>query len=344
MNAVQGFEMNWSRFIGTKYSIACNSGTSALHMALLAAGVSKGDEVIVPALSPVMPAFAVLYCGATPVFVDVDFQMFNIDRDVLVRKVTPKTKVIIVVHLYGLNYYGQHGPIKLGPIVIADSAECVLPNMGCGGDMIVHSFEASKHLSTGEGGMVSTNNEHYAELVRKYGGLGYKHLTADLGRTQADPDTFHDPNYKRHELVGYNYRMSPLCAEVGGRQLPTLDSTIRRRQAIALSYRQAIEGCEWLIPQKGSPNSYFTYAVTFERTDITWKQFYNRFKELSGGETFYAAWSLPWREPALAMYAGNCPVAESLQKKMMQFKTNYPTLREAEDMAEALRKTWRSFE
>ena len=336
---VQQFEEEWCKFIGVKYAIAHNSGTSALHTCLLAAGVGKGDEVIVPALSPIMPAFAVIYCGATPVFADVRKDTFNIDSWDISKKINEKTKAIVIVHLYGLpsSSWGFSGPI-----VIEDSAECVLPDMKIKGDMAIFSFERTKHLSTGEGGMAVTNNPELAEKIRKFGGIGYKHLTAELGRTEANPDTFHDPDYKRHDTIGYNYRMSELCAYEGYCEMESLTERIGDRQQQAKLYGEAIKGCEWLRPQfvpEGYRHSYFTYAVVLERDDIKWKDFYNKFKELSG-DTFYAAWSLPYQEPALAGYKGDCPVAEYLQPRMMQFKTNHYEPK----LAEALNKTIRWFE
>ena len=341
---VQQFEEEWCKYIGVKYAIAHNSGTSALHTCLLTAGVGKGNKVIVPALSPIMPAFAVLYCGATPVFVDVEADTFNIDWIDVREKITKKTKAIIAINLYGLptsiKFFSPY------IMVIEDSAECVLPDMKIRGDMAIFSFERTKHLSTGEGGMAVTNDPELTMWIRKFGGLGYKHLTAELGRTEADPDTFHDPDYKRHDCVGYNYRMSELCGEIGYYFMPSLNFKIGMRQQQAKLYDDAIRDCKWLRPQfvpEGYPHSYFTYAVVLERDDIKWKDFYNKFKELSG-DTFYAAWGLPYQEPALKDYTGDCPVAEYLQPRMMQFKTNYKTTKEAEQKADALNKTIRWFE
>ena len=342
---VQRFEEEWCKYIGVKYAIAHNSGTSGLHTCLLAAGVGKGDEVIVSALSPIMPAFAVLYCGATPVFADVREATFNIDWTDVDRKVTNKTKAIIGINLYGLPMT-DFLPYCIKRIVIEDSAECVLPDMKIRGNMAIFSFERTKHLSTGEGGMAVTNEPELAKWIRKFGGIGYKHLTAELGRTEANPDIFHDPHYKRHDCVGYNYRMSELCAQEGWQFMTTLFLAIRKRQQIAKLYDDAIKDCGWVRPQfipEGYEHSYFTYAVVLERDDSKWKDFYNKFKELSG-DTFYAAWSLPYQEPALAGLTGDCPVAEYLQPRMMQFKTNYKTIKEAEQKADALNKTIRWFE
>ena len=341
---VQQFEEEWCNFIGVKYAIAHNSGTSALHTCLLAAGVGKGDEVIVPALSPIMPAFAVIYCGATPVFADVETDTFNVNWMSVREKITIKTKAIIAINLYGLPTLIKWFSLHIA--IIEDSAECVLPYMKIRGAMAIFSFEKTKHLSTGEGGMVVTDDAVLAERIRKFGGLGYKHLTAELGRVEANPDTFHDPDYKRHDCVGYNYRMPELCAEKGYQSMPFLKQLISARQEIAKLYAEAIKGCMWLRPQfvpEGYQHSYFTYAVVLERDDIKWKDFYNKFKKLSG-DTFYAAWSLPYQEPALASYTGDCPVAEYLQPRMMQFKTNYKSMQEAEQKAETLNKTWRYFE
>ncbi len=343
---VQQFEEWTCKQFNVKYAVALNSGTSALHVALMALGVGKGDEVIVPALSPTMPAFAVVYCGATPVFADIDTETFNISQEDAYEKTTSKTAAIIAVNLYGL-------PADIDKLcykaVIEDSAESIGTRyngefVGTRGDMGIFSFEKSKHLSIGEGGMLVTDNDILATSARKFGGLGYKNLTASQPIRNSDPSTFQDPDYKRHDTVGYNYRMAEPCAFIGFEKSIGLADLVETRVKIAELYRDAIKEFDWLVPQSGfENNSFFTYAFRLDRDDIKWIDFYNKFKEVSHGETFYAAWSIPYQEPALSMYKGNCPIAEKYQKQMIQMKTNYKDLDEAQRLADCLMLTGRFF-
>jgi perosamine synthetase len=348
-------EQQFAARFGRKYAIAHNSGTSALDTCLRAAGVGPGDEVISPALTVVMDAFATLYTGATPVFADVDLGTFNIDPEDVRRRITPRTKAIIPVSLYGL-------PADLDPImemaaahnltVIEDNAQCVLGTYkgrlaGTLGHLAEFSFENSKHLSVGEGGMVITNDPLLAERVRKIAGIGYKNLMPDGGRIKLNEDVFQDPDYKRHDTLGWNYRLPELCAAVGVAQLERVEEIITRHQTIAQFYGEALSGCDWMIPQsvpEGYTHTYWSYAVRYEglaALSLPWKTFYHRYKEL-GGDGFYAAWSVPYEEPALQGlgYArGLCPRAEELQGKIMQFKANYRDLELAQAKAKALKKT-----
>ena len=209
-------EDKFSKSIGAKYAIAHNSGTATLHTCLAAAGVGPGDEVISPAHTVIMCTFAILHQNATPVYADIEPDTFNIDPDDIERKITKRTKAIIAVHMHGLpcdmtrimNIAKKHNIV-----VIEDSAQCVMGSIngkytGLLGDMASFSFETKKHLSAGEGGMVITNNKKYATVVRKVGGLGYKTLAADQALRAILPEEFQNPNYKRHDTVGWNYRMN----------------------------------------------------------------------------------------------------------------------------------------
>ena len=198
----QEFEEKFCEKFGVDYSVAINSATSGLHAALAAAGVGPGDEVIQPSVTVIMDAYATLYLGATPVFVDINPETWNIDVNEIEKSITEKTKAIIVVSLYGL-------PVDIDPImdlarkhnitVIDDSAETVLSDYkgkysGTCADIGVFSFEKTKHITSGsEGGMVVTNSEELAKKVRKFGGIGYKNLTATAGRTSLASSIFQNP-------------------------------------------------------------------------------------------------------------------------------------------------------
>ncbi len=350
-------EQEFSRKFGRMYGIAHNSGTSALHTCLRAAGVAPGDEVISPGLTVMMDTFATMFVGATPVYADIDPETFNIDPDCVRKAITDKTKAIIAVHLYGL-------PADMKPImelvdgtditVIEDSAQCMLGYSdkhrlaGTTGHLSCFSFENSKHISVGEGGMVLTNDKLLAEGVRKSAGLGFSNLTASSGRVRANDEIFQSPDYLRHNAVGYNYRMPELNAAVALAQLERIDAIVGRRELIAEYYKEAIEGCDFLIPQKvpeGYTNSYWTFAMQYTGVSgCSWQDFRKTYIK-HGGDGFYGAWQVPYKEPVMYFhrYRGRCLVAEDVQKKMMQLKTNYQDMQVANAKAFALKKTIEGF-
>ena len=335
----QEFEEKFCEKFGVDYSVAINSATSGLHAALAAAGVGPGDEVIQPSVTVIMDAYATLYLGATPVFVDINPETWNIDVNEIEKSITEKTKAIIVVSLYGL-------PVDIDPImdlarkhnitVIDDSAETVLSDYkgkysGTCADIGVFSFEKTKHITSGsEGGMVVTNSKELAEKVRKFGGIGYKNLTATAGRTSLASSVFQNPNYERFDSMGYNYRMNLVTAACGLANFEILDQLIDRRKEIGSMFLEAVDGCSWIKTQKVEDyceHSYYTFAFLYEHTEISWDQFYNTYIEM-GGDGFYACWKNPYLEPSLKSKFSivSCPIAEEYQKKLMCFKTNYRDL------------------
>jgi len=348
------FEEAFAKKFGVNFAIGVNSGTSALHSALFAVGVNPGDEVIVPPITFAAPAFAVLQQGAVPVFADVDPETFNIDPEDIKKKITDKTKAIIPVALYGLPcdmdaIMAIAGENKL--MVIEDNAECYLGRykgklVGTIGHMSIFSFERSKHMTTGNGGMIITNDEELAVRVRKFSVLGYSTLTANQASYKSSKDTIQQPDFLRHEFAGYNYRLPEICAAMGLAQLEKLEIFVEKRQKIAEIYSEAVKDCEWLVPQKTSEcyvNTYWTYVLKLqgEKLGISWLDFRKTFLE-EGGDRFYGAWAVIYIEPAfknLGYKKGLCPIAEDLQKRLIQLKTNYETLAEAEKQATVLKKT-----
>jgi len=356
----QRLEEKFAEKFGVKYAIGVNSGTSALHCCLAAMGIGPGDEVIVPPLTFISPAFAVLYLGGVPVFADIDPDTFTIDPEDIRKKITPRTKAIIPVALYGL-------PADMDPImeiaasnnlfVLEDSAESILGKYkgsfsGTIGDMGIFSFERSKHITTGNGGMIITNNEELAERARRFSVLGYSSLKAGAYETKPSKDVIQDPDFSRHLFVAPNYRLPEVCAAMALAQLEKLDDFVKMRMEIAKLYNEAVQDCEWLKPQKtpeGLINSYWTYAMKLEGGDreISWQDFRKAYLE-EGGDRFYAAWKLSYMEPALAgmefkennikYEKGLCPVAEGIQPKLIQLKTNYGRIEYAKEQASALER------
>ncbi len=362
---------------GVNFAITVNSATSGLHAALAACEVKPGDEVILPALTVVMCGYAVIQAGATPVFADVDNKTFVIDISDVERKITPKTKAIMVVNLYGLMVdmdKVMEIARKHNLYVIEDCAQAFLSTddkdriAGTVGHIGVYSFENSKHMSTGDGGIVVTNSELLAERVRKFAGMGFKNIKANFGQVRKNKDILQDPQYLRHDTFGFNYRLTELAAAVGLGQLERLDDLVSLRQKMAQKFITAIEetGCTYLIPQQvpaGYINSYFTFAARFEGLEqkgITWYDFRKKFVEY-GKDGIYSAWALVYNEPCMQMlneegrffkdiegqgvyHKGylqeiNCPMAEELQPKLMQFPTNQGSEADMDIQVNALRNT-----
>ncbi|MGA1823436.1 MAG: DegT/DnrJ/EryC1/StrS family aminotransferase [bacterium] len=374
---VQRLEKKFCETFDIKYAVAHNSGTSSLHSCLVASGVGAGDEVISPAQTVIMNSFVILHQNAIPVYADIDPHTFNINPADIERKITKKTKAIIAVHMHGLPADMDsimQIALKYNINVIEDSAQCVLGKIngrlaGTIGHLASWSFETKKHLSIGEGGMVTTNDPEMATIVRKHGGLGYKTLRADQSLRQLLPTEFQDPDYKRHDTLGWNYRMNEISAALGLAQLERMEFLVSRRKKIAQLYLDIFDDCDWIIPQKtpdGYENSYWTFTVKYEglkKFGVPWKKFYTLHKE-NGGDGFYGGLSVCYKElvmlnkPFLEKYLpksslynnsfdykdGLCPVAEEIQPKMMQFKTNYRDLTQAKEKIEILRKTIKQIE
>jgi perosamine synthetase len=363
------FETAFSEKVGSKYAVTFNSGTSTLHAALYAMDVFAGDEVIIPPLTVISNVDVIFAQGAIPVFADIDPNTFNIDPEDIKRKITPKTKAIMPVSLYGLS-------CDLDPIikiakennigVINDAAEA-FGSLYKGqkiseiADISSYSTENSKHITTGDGGIVVTNDENYAIKMRKFGSLGYAAMTSGDGRIRINKDIFQDPSYSRHDDVGLNYRMPEVAAALGLAQTERLEHFVDLRISIANLFSEVIKNCDYLIPQhtpEGYLNSYWTFTLKYERDDVSWKDFRAKYVEL-GGDGIYAAWKLSYQEKVMATKAykriaphyyqnleypdGICPIAEKIQPKLMQFVTNYGSIDDAKPFVEALAKTIRYF-
>lgn len=368
----QKLEKAFARKIGAKYGVALNSGTSTLHAAIEAAGVQPGDEVISPAITVMMDTSATLHANAVPVYVDVDPETFTIDPKDLERQISSKTKVIITVGIYGLS--PNMNPImkiarKHNIVVIEDNAQCFMNTYkdrmaGTIGHMSSYSFENTKHISCGEGGIVLTDNEKYAEMARKIGGHGFKNLKAEEGRIRLNADEFQNPDYKRHDELGWNYRLNEFSAAIALAQLERGEELVDMRIKSARMFMDVIADTDYLIPQEvpeDYTHSYYTLGVLYkgeEGIGVSWNDFRKAYVE-AGGDGIYGAWSVPYLEPLMRerkyvkrcpwVYEnvyyeqGLCPVAECIQKQLMQFKTNYRDMKLAEMKADILHKVIKKF-
>ncbi len=247
---VREFEQLFAEKHGVKHAIAVTSATTALHLALVALGVGKGDEVIVPAFTWVSTANIVLYCGARVVFVDIDTATFNLDVLDLETKITSKTKAIIPVHLFGLC--ADIDAIKaIAPnIPIVEDGACAAGAMYKGkyagnlGDIGCFSFHPRKSITTGEGGMLTTNDDGIAEKLS---------MLRNHGASVSEEQRHHGPKpyiLPDFNMVGYNYRMTDLQGAVGVVQIKKLDHFISERQNWADFYIKELAGIDWLLTPK----------------------------------------------------------------------------------------------
>jgi len=342
-----------------KFAITANSGTSTLHMALNAFGVGPGDEVIIPALTVAMCGFAVWQCGATPVYADVLPNTFLIDPIDVKRKISKKTKAIMPVHMYG-NMCDMNEIMKIskehGLFVVEDCAECFLATddrgrkSGTIGHVGSWSFENSKHISTGDGGIVVTDDEDLATRMRQFGGVGFKNIGASTGKVRIDRNKFQDPNYERHNMLAYNYRMPELCAAVGLAQCERMEEFVNLRIKMAEGYLDIIKNSELFVPQhvqKGYKNTYWTFAAQFmgQNHGIKWQEFRKKYMEF-GGDGIYAAHQTVNNEPCFRdskIGHGEVPIAEMLQKELMLFTTNQKNEEERTIQLMAMEKTLNYF-
>ena len=352
-------ERKFANIHNKKFGITANSGTSTLHMALNAFGVGPKDEVIVPSLTVAMCGFAVWQCSATPVYADVLEDTFLMNPQDVQAKISEKTKAIMPVHMYG-NVCNMTEIMQIASknnlMVVEDCAECFLGEddhgrkAGTIGDVGSWSFESTKHLTTNEGGIVLTDNEDIATKMRQFGGVGFKNITAESGKTRISRDKFQDPEWERHNMFAFNYRMSELCAAVGLAQCERIEEFVQLRIDMAKEYLETLKNNSLFAPQavqNGFKNTYWTFAVRFLGKDynIDWQEFRKKYMEF-GGDGIYAAHQLVYHEPCFEennFGIGKTPIAEKLQKELMLFTTNQKDQEERNIQINALEKTLKFF-
>lgn len=266
---VREFEEKWSAFTGAKHSIAVTSCTTGLHLSLAALGIQPGDEVIVPAFTWIATANVVEHMGATVVFCDIDLHTFNLDVNHLAQKITPKTKAIIPVHLFGLaaDMSAVNALAKQHGLWVVEDAACGFgsryhgAHVGTLGDTGCFSFHPRKAITTGEGGMITTQDDALAEKLRRLRdhGAAMSDLQRHLG---ARPYLLAD-----HPDAGYNQRMTDLQAALGSAQMDRAAEIIAERQRLAAVYDAAFADLPWLRTPAhvaGLDHGYQSYPCLFQ--------------------------------------------------------------------------------
>jgi perosamine synthetase len=285
-NKVLGFEEAFKEFIDVNHAVAVNSGTSALQIALQAAGIGKGDEVITTSFSFIATAYSILYTGAKPVFADISRDTFNIDPEDVVKRITSRTKAILPVHLYGhpaemntlLEIAADHNLILVEDACQAHGAQYHGKKVGSFG-IGTFSFYPTKNMTTGEGGMITTNNPDYDSIARMIRSHGSKQRYL-------------------HEMLGFNFRMTDISAAIGLMQIKKLNDFNKRRinnaQYLSKGLKN-IPGIETPFIREGCTHIFHQYTIRVTEDCIMNRDYLAEFLKESGiGTGIY--YSLPIHE------------------------------------------------
>ncbi len=255
---VKELENKISKYIGVKHAILFNNGTSSLHAALIALGVKKGDEVIVPTLSYISSANVIEYCGAKPVFCEISPETFNVTYETIRKKITKRTKAIITVDLKGMPIdYDQIRKLKkkFKIPILSDSAEAfgaMYKENKVGSQMDVHSFSffANKNITMGEGGLVTTNNNKIAKICQ-------------IIRNQGQKSRYN------HIMLGNNYRPTDYAASMGLSQLKRVDYILKEKSKIASIYHKEFSKNKYIeapfVPSYVGKHSWYMYCIKFKK-------------------------------------------------------------------------------
>jgi perosamine synthetase len=309
---VKEFEKRFASFVGVKHGAAVCNGTAALECALYAAGVKKGDEVIMPTFTIISCAIAALRVGARPVLVDIEPETWCMDTGRIESRITRKTRAIMPVHIYG-------HPVDMDPMaelaqnhdlmVVEDAAEvhgAEYKGKRCGslGHVAAFSFYANKIVTTGEGGMVVTDDEHIAERARAYRNL-----------------CFHPERRFFHTELGYNFRMTNLQAAVGVAQMERIDEFVEKKRAMAACYREALSGVPGVRLQTEKSWArpvYWMYAIELDaETNLTAEEMIGSLKEKGiGARPFFLGLHEQPALHAIGLFKGErYPVAERASRQ-----------------------------
>ncbi|RLC12943.1 MAG: UDP-4-amino-4,6-dideoxy-N-acetyl-beta-L-altrosamine transaminase [Deltaproteobacteria bacterium] len=315
---VEKFEQAFADYVGTKYAVAVSSGTAALHAAMFAIGIGPEDEVIVPSMTFVATANGVVFRGGSPIFADVDPDTLLIDPQQVEEKITSRTRAIIAVDYAGQpcdydvlrSITKKHDLVLIADACHALGAQYKNKNVGMLADLTVFSFHPVKHITTGEGGMITTDDPDLAERMRRFRNHG---IDADHAR-RAEQGTW------RYEMtaLGYNYRITDFQSALGLSQVAKLPSFLHRRWEIAGMYDQAFASAKGINPLYTSPdvvNSYHLYVIRVKERDRLFAQL--RRKGIGVNVHYFPVHLQPYYRKTFGTSEGLCPNTEKVYKQIL---------------------------
>lgn len=325
------FEDEFSRYLGIRHAASVCNGTVALHVALVALGIGAEDEVLVPTLTYIASVNAIAYTGATPVFVEAQADHWQMDPNDVEARITPRTRAIMVVHLYG-HPCDMHALRSIADrhrlLLIEDCAEAIGAafdgaKVGTLGDVACFSFFGNKTITTGEGGMVVTNDVALDREVRRLKGQGLA-----------------DQREYWHDRIGFNYRMTNICAAIGVAQMQKIDAIVERKQALAETYMQVLDDCPVEIHPAIGPVRHSYWMVSILVPQANQRDTLRQYLAEKGIETrplFYPIHTLP----IYPGQPGDFPVAEDIAARGLNLPS-YPDLRDAEvlEIGNAVKEFW----
>lgn len=329
---VQEFEQAVADYVGTRCAVAVSSGTAALHAAMYALGIGPGDEVIVPPMTFAATANCIVYQGGIPIFVDVSPDTLLIDPDKISEKITPKTKAVIAVDYTGhpcdydrlREITTRHQIALVADGCHALGAEYKGRKVGSLADMTAFSFHPVKHITTGEGGMITTDNEGLARRMRIFRNHG---ITTDHRQREVQGSWI----YEMVDL-GYNYRITDFQCALGMSQLKKLTDWVKRRRNIAAQYDDAFADIEGITPLAVSKNVLHAYHLYVIRIGLNARGRERAiiFKALHehgiGVNVHYIPVHLhPFYRNRFQMRPGHCPVAEAAYEEIISLPM-YPAI------------------
>ncbi len=319
------------RITGAKYAVVCSNGTAALHMACMAAGVSEGDEVITTPITFAASANCALYCGAKPVFADINEETYNIDPEMVGKLINSRTKAVVAV-----DYTGQSAQLdelldhcrENNLVLIEDGAHVIGTRYKgkCNGsiaDMTTLSFHPVKTVTSGEGGAVLTNSEEYYEKLLLYRAHG---ITKDVAKMENEPD---GPWYYEQTTLGMNYRMTDIQAALLISQLDKLPLFIKRRKEIVRTYNEAFSKLPQIIVQKEIPESdttrhLYILRLNLSKLTIDRRQFFEALaaENICCNVHYIPTYYFPYYQ-RLGYEKGLCPKAEKLYEEIISLPLYY---------------------
>jgi perosamine synthetase len=333
---VQEFEEKFAAYVGSKYAVAVSSCTTALHLAMIISEIKAGDEVICPSMSFIATANSIRYVGATPVFAEIQPENYNLDIADVERRITKKTKAILLVHQIGMpaNIDAFKKLCSNYNLRLIEDAACAIGSaykgekIGSHSDLVCFSFHPRKVISTGDGGMITTSNENYYQRLKQL----RQHGMSVNDRTR------HESNkviFEEYLELGYNYRMTDIQAAVGIKQLEKLDWLVNERRKIAGYYIQQLQDIDCLrLPaeEEGYYTNYQSFSICLkDNCPVSRNELMDRL--LDSGIAARRGIMTAHRESAYKNFYGQCrlPVSEDASDRGILIPLYIPMSQEQMD-------------